>query len=203
LARSILKNPGGWVVSGRLARGHPLSHRWVWRNWCGSRRGFVLVASASRRRASVRSKPPPCRDRHARSALSAGGDRIPAHILPLDTPSPLSPALIQTTNAWLVSDGLTLVAVYAGNAGGHSSMGRFALVRQNLVLGTQRCDLVDLTGTGALTITRAPRGAAVETSAQRGDLRFRTASGVDGTLHLSGDTAQLASGPLVRRSGRC
>ena len=116
-------------------------------------------------------------------------DRIPAAMLPSDTPIPLSPQLIHVTNAWLVSDGKTLVAVYAGSAGNDATEGRFVIVRQNLEVGKQTQDVVNVHGSGAVSITDAPRGAAVEASAQRGRLGFRGAAGASGSLDLATDAA--------------
>jgi hypothetical protein len=84
-----------------------------------------------------------------------------------------------------VSNGKTLVAVYAGAAGDDSSVGRVVIVRQNLVAGTQGVQTVDAGQTGALTIAAAPLGAAVETSAQTGSLRLRTPGGRLLTLDLA------------------
>ena len=117
-------------------------------------------------------------------------DRIPAKLLGPDVPVPISPSLLQTTNGWLVSDGATLVAVYAGAAGNDPSQGRFVIIRQNLVRGVQTQDVVDAGRTGALTIVDAPAGAAVETSAQHGPIGFHGARGANGVLHLNGDTVQ-------------
>ena len=118
-------------------------------------------------------------------------DRIPAHMLGPDVPVPVSPELIQPTTAWLVSDGTTLLAVYAGAAGNDPEVGRFVLVRQNLVAGEQRLQTVDAGRTGAVSIVDAPSGAGVETSAQHGDLVFRGADGALGRLHLEGGTVTL------------
>lgn len=123
------------------------------------------------------------------------GDRIPPHILPNGTPPPLSPTLIRVKNAWLVSDGYTLVAVYAGTAGNDSSEGRFAVVRQNEVFGIQYGppDLVDIRKVRAVKIIGGPKGQAQETSAQHGQLRFSAANGAKGVLSLVGDRVHLDS----------
>lgn len=102
---------------------------------------------------------------------------IPAQMLGADVPVPIAPAALGVRNGWLVSDGKTLVAVYAGAAGDNPSIGRIAIVRQNLVVGKQTIKVVDAGQTGALTIGAAPLGKAVETSAQTGTLRLRTARG--------------------------
>lgn len=118
---------------------------------------------------------------------------IPAALMPGGSaPVPLSPALVRVRNGWIVSDGRTLVAVYAGAAGDDSRNGRFVIVRQNLVAGTQSQRVLSVNGTGALTIVRAPIGAAVERSAQWGSLGFRSANGRTGTLDLRLGRAALA-----------
>ena len=116
------------------------------------------------------------------AALMAGGS----------APVPVSPGLVRVENGWLVSDGRTLVAVYAGAAGDDARNGRFVIVRQNLVGGTQSQRVLSLAGTGALTIVRAPLGAGVEHSAQSGSLGFRSANGHTGTLDLRLERAALA-----------
>lgn len=115
-------------------------------------------------------------------------DRIPAQLLPADVPIPVGPDVIDVANAWLVSDGATLVAVYAGAAGDDAANGRFFIVRQNLVRGIQTVDAVDVRGAGRVELVDPPAGAAAETSAQRGDLAFRGPSGARGVLHLAHDT---------------
>jgi hypothetical protein len=114
-------------------------------------------------------------------------DRIPAQMLAADAPVPISPQVLQPTNAWLVSDGATLVAVYAGAAANKPSDGRFVIVRQNFAIGRQTEDTVDVAGAGLLKITSAPQGAGVETSAQRGKIRFRGSNGRAGVLDLATD----------------
>jgi hypothetical protein len=118
---------------------------------------------------------------------------IPAALVPGGSaPVPVSPALVRVRNSWLVSDGRTLVAVYAGAAGDDARNGRFVIVRQNLVAGTQSQRVLSLAGSGALTIVRAPLGTAVERSAQWGSLGFRVADGRTGTLDLRLGRAALA-----------
>src|SRR5689334_16914586 len=67
---------------------------------------------------------------------------IPAMILSPDTPVPVSPVLIRVTNGWVVCDAKTLVAVYAGRAGGGQERGRFVVIRQDWVRGEQTRDVV-------------------------------------------------------------
>jgi len=109
---------------------------------------------------------------------------IPGRMLGADAPVPIAPSILQVRNGWLVSNGKTLVAVYAGVAGNDSSVGRVVIVRQDLAAGEQTVRVVDGGRTGGLTITAAPLGGAVETSAQRGSLRLRAANGGFLTLDL-------------------
>ena len=102
-------------------------------------------------------------------------------------PVPVPPSLLRERNGWLVSDGKTLVAVYAGAAGGDPAVGRVVIVRQDLVAGTQTVGIVDAGPTGALTIAHAPLGSSVETSAQTGVIRLRTGTGRSITLDLGCD----------------
>jgi hypothetical protein len=92
---------------------------------------------------------------------------IPARLLGPDVPVPVSPALLRPRNGWLVSDGRTLVAVYAGAAGGDPALGRVVVVRQNLVAGEQKLETLDAGPTGPLTIV----------SAETGEIRLRAAGG--------------------------
>jgi sarcosine oxidase gamma subunit len=117
---------------------------------------------------------------------------IPGQMLGSDAPVPVAPSLLQEKNGWLVSNGRTLVAVYAGAAGGDSSTGRVVIVRQNLVSGRQTVATLDAGPTGALTIATAPLGASVETTAQSGGIHLRAAGGRSFTLDLG--TGRLGSG---------
>jgi hypothetical protein len=104
-------------------------------------------------------------------------DPIPGRMLGSNVPVPIRPSLLQVQNGWLVSDGRTLVAVYAGAAGNDPSVGRLVIVRQDLVAGRQTVRTLDAGATGALAITAAPLGSSVETSAQTGSIRLRTSGG--------------------------
>lgn len=117
---------------------------------------------------------------------------IPARMLGADAPVPTPPSLLRVRNGWLVSDGRTLVAVYAGAAGNTPSVGRLVIVRQDLVAGRQAVLTRDAGQTGALTIAAAPLGSSVETSAQTASIRVRTASGR--SLHLDLATETVGSG---------
>jgi hypothetical protein len=121
---------------------------------------------------------------HANAAPAVRLDRIPAHMLPSGTPVPVPPGLIHVSNDWLVSDGITLVAVYAGTDGTNPTVGRLVIVRQNARTGQQTVSVVNVPGAHALSIVNPPTGAAVETSAQTGDLHFKAANGSNGALHL-------------------
>jgi hypothetical protein len=125
---------------------------------------------------------------NANAAPAVSLDRIPAHMLPSGTPVPIPPGVIHVTNDWLVSDGTTLVAVYAGSAGTNPTTGRFVIVRQNAQTGRQTVSVVNVPGADALSIVSPPTGAAVETSAQTGTLHFKAANGSTGTLHLRNDS---------------
>jgi hypothetical protein len=136
------------------------------------------------------SLPPGGTESSARALVRIGPpDRIPAHMLGEDVPVPISPQVLEAGNAWLVSNGATLVAVYAGAAGDDRSEGRFVIVRQNLAAGTQTEDVVDVPGAGALAVDDAPRGESVETAAQHARLGFHGSSGKTGVLDLATDRA--------------
>jgi hypothetical protein len=117
---------------------------------------------------------------------------IPARMLGSGVPVPVSPSALRPRNGWLVSDGRTLVAVYAGAAGDDRSIGRVVVVRQNLVAGKQTIRTVDAKATGALTIAAAPLGRSVERSEQTARIHLRTAAGR--AFHLDLGTGTLSSG---------
>jgi hypothetical protein len=117
---------------------------------------------------------------------------IPGRMLGSDAPVPVAPSLLQEKNGWLVSNGKTLVAVYAGAAGGDPSTGRVVIVRQYLASGKQTVSTLDARGTGALTIATAPLGASVETTAQTGGIHLRTSGGR--LLALDLGAARLGNG---------
>jgi hypothetical protein len=117
---------------------------------------------------------------------------IPARMVSPGVPVPIAPSVLQMRNGWLVSDGSTLVAVYAGADGDDPSTGRLVIVRQDLVAGTQTVRTLDAGPTGALAITAAPLGSSVETSAQTGSILIRTSAGR--ALRLDLGTGTLGSG---------
>jgi hypothetical protein len=202
VAGQLRGNLARWRVSATLKPWSQLVHTWTWRNWCHSARQFVVKASLNGKQTSgnVLGRPL-CRDRHGKSRLvdsgsgtrliPLAGSRIPAHILSSDVPPPFSPTLIRNPTGWLVSDGWTLVAVYVGEAGDDPAVGRIGIIRQNLVFGFQTRDVVDAARTGTLQIAGAPEGAAVETSAQRGEIELSSTSGAVGVLHLADDSVEL------------
>jgi len=109
---------------------------------------------------------------------------------------PIQPAeLYPVTNSWRVSDHKTFTAVYAGANPDHHDTGRLVIFRQDFVHVKQTAQDVDVKGSGPVTITSAPTGHDVGSSAQQnGEIRFRGASGTTGTLHLSNDTVTVGSG---------
>ena len=113
---------------------------------------------------------------------------IPARMLDPAVPVPIPPSVLQMRNGWLVSDGNTLVAVYAGAAGDDPSAGRLVIVRQDLVAGKQTVSTLDAGPTGALAITAAPLGSSVETSAQTGSIHLATPGGRSLRLDLATGT---------------
>ena len=138
----------------------------------------------------LHSLPPGGDESSSRAPVPTGPPgHIPAHMLDADVPVPISPQVLEPGNAWLVSNGATLVAVYAGADARNPSTGRFVIVRQNLLAGVQTQKVVDVPGAGALAITDAPIGQGVETTAQRGRLAFHGASGKSGVLDLATELA--------------
>jgi hypothetical protein len=159
--------------------------------------GFALAASggsdekaaALQRLASVAST-----DSNTEPAVTPDSEPHPilARMLGSDVPVPISPTLLHVQNGWLVSDGRTLVAVYAGAAGNDPSVGRLVIVRQDLLAGRQTVRTLDVGQTGALAISAAPLGSSVEKSAQTASILLRTAGG--GMLHLDLATGTVGDG---------
>jgi hypothetical protein len=114
---------------------------------------------------------------------------IPAATLGSNAPAPVSASIITVTNGWIVSNGITLVAVYAGSAAGDPTQGRVVIVRQDFGSGAQTVKIVDAGATGPLTVMAgAPTGAAVETSALTGRIPLSTGRGPAIKLNLATDT---------------
>jgi hypothetical protein len=186
-------------------------HTWVWRNWCQpADQGEATVTFSASDGTAVTQRvadPPVCVNPDAPSTVADLGtgtkyvkrpsSRIPPHIVPKGSPPPIPYALIKVKNAWIVSDGYTLVAVYAGSPGEDPSVGRFAIVRQNAIFGIQYAppDLVDVGRVGALEIARAPHGRSRETTAQRGRIAFVSKNGTKGILDLTDDRVRITERP--------
>jgi hypothetical protein len=110
-------------------------------------------------------------------------DALPGHLVGPDVPVPVSPVVLVPSNGWIAAHGRTLVAVYAGEAGDGSGAGRFVIVRQDRLGGTQGQQIVDVARSGPLSIVGAEAGRA---------LGFRTRSGRAGELDLEHGIATLA-----------
>lgn len=122
-------------------------------------------------------------------------DPVPARMLGPGIAPPISPALLRTTNGWVTSDGKNLTAVYAGAAGNDASIGRFVVIRQDLDTGDQTQDSVGVGKTGAVTISSAPLGSAVETSGQAARLSFTSTHAWTGTIDLGANDALDVNAP--------
>lgn len=114
----------------------------------------------------------------------------PARMLDQQACEFISPEVFVPTNGWRVGNRIRSTIVCAGAAGvDDESTGRFVLLRINDRWGTQRLTHIDVPDAGTLTITEAPLGREVVTSAQRrGLLHFTGERGVSGTLRLSDDS---------------
>ena len=190
-------------------------HSWVWRNWCDTKAsGHGPVHRPERsdgrpehRRCADLREPRRAIDRRrsrngdeVREARTGAASRRTSSAK--GSPPPIHYALINPKNGWLVSDGYTLVAVYAGSPGEDPSLGRFAIVRQNVIFGVQYDppDIVDVGRVGAIKITRAPRGRSRETSAQTGRIAFVSANGTKGVPRPDGPIASAITHALTRAS---
>jgi hypothetical protein len=124
---------------------------------------------------------------------------VPARIVPHPDSIFSDEVMYPVTNGWMTSTHRNTTIVDAGGDPIHHTTGLFGIFRGNNVHVTQREDLVKVPGTGPVTITRAPLGAAVEVSAQRrGILYFTSKSGITGTLDLSTDTVTLSTGAVIK-----
>lgn len=100
--------------------------------------------------------------------------------------------LSPNTGGWAVASHARNTYVEAGADANHPSDGMFSITRTSYIHGTQSGDVVRVAGSGALTITKAPLGRKIVVSAQkRGNLEFKSRSGITGTLHLKDDTVTL------------
>lgn len=126
---------------------------------------------------------------------------IPARMLGPEAPVPIPPSVLRVRNAWLVSDGRTLVAVYAGAAGNDPARGRLVIVRQDLVAGRQTLRTIDCGPIGPLEIRAAPLGVSAERAAQAGSIALRASSGARLRLDVGADRLRRQCPlPLTRPS---
>jgi hypothetical protein len=198
-----------WTVTSVRRPWTGIAHTWVWRNWCTADQGNATVefhAPGERTTRQTISKPPACVSPGAPSTVADVGtgtkyvkrqERFQPHILPKRAPPALHHEVLAVKNGWLVSDGYTLVAVYAGSPGIDPSIGRFGIIRQSAIFGVQYDppDLIDVGKVGALKITDARRGRSRETTAQYGRLSFVAANGTKGVIELTGDHIRITSRP--------
>lgn len=205
-----IKGAGGvvatarWPVRARLDPWSSVEHTWAWRNWCTGAEGNATVVFSVPSGRNVREQidsPPACSTPDAPTTVADVGtgptyvklplQRFRPHILAKRVPPPVPGALITVRNGWLVSDGYTLVAVYAGSAANDHSRGLFVVVRQNEIFGVQYypLDAVSPGKTGPLEITKTRWGN--ETSAQHGRLAFVSTDGARGVLELRGDHVRI------------
>jgi hypothetical protein len=73
LVRRVRGNPGLLSVDERLAPAKPVVRDWIWRNWCGARERFRLVARVGTSTARVGTSAPACASRAAPSTLRRFG----------------------------------------------------------------------------------------------------------------------------------
>ena len=110
---------------------------------------------------------------------------------------PSDAVMFPIVNAWAVADHRTEVDVYAGAVSPVQGRrdrgdGLFVINSYSFLPLRQTQKHVVVSGAGALRIIRAPQGLGVVTSAQRdGNLRFMSARGIHGTLHLATDTVTI------------
>lgn len=113
---------------------------------------------------------------------------IPGRYLPKMRQGPFSPGMLKFSRAWQVSNGRTVVAVYAGVNPAQASEGRIIIFRQDVLAGTESQVMINVAGSGALTITKAPLGVKAERSGETGELTLRSANGVTYMLHLAANS---------------
>lgn len=123
---------------------------------------------------------------HLRKAIE------PARVL--DDPDPFASGavMLPLNNEWLVADHRSLTAVDAGGDPYESSTGVLFIYREDFLEVTQTADTLRVKGSGPVTITQAPLGADVVTSAQAsGKITFTGDRGVEGVLNLSDDSIRI------------
>lgn len=208
--RGVSGNPMVTKIGGELKQWDEFVHTWAWENWCGPRRhrATVTIAGLGKTYRYRLRKLPRCRNprapsrlvslktrRDARSFPPEPGFETPAYFVPPSVPPIPSPSLIRVQNRWQVSDGRSVMDVYAGEEGDDPARGMFFIVRTYLPFGFQDWTAVMVPGrTRAVKITEAPLGKAVETSAQRARLGFSSKSGATGTFDLVGLRVMVSGG---------
>jgi hypothetical protein len=111
----------------------------------------------------------------------------------------ITTAVLFTENAWIAGDCHGRTIVYAGSAGWKGSMGLAVIARFGRGSNQLGGGFIAVPDSGPLRITRAPAGPKVVTSAQRrGEIQFRSARGISGTIHLRDDSATLSTGDVIR-----
>jgi hypothetical protein len=116
----------------------------------------------------------------------------PGKLIPDPDPIVSSEVMLLIESGWHVGNHWGYTLVNAGQATGDRSKGLFAISRYRVHNDSLKLDLVNVPGAGAVRITKAPVGGSVVTWAQRrGNLQFKSKSGITGTLHLKDDAVTL------------
>jgi hypothetical protein len=205
-----VRGPGGgvaaravWRVNAVLQPWDAAVHTWAWRNWCikGGNPRIDFADASGRHLGQIVPHPPRCTNAHAQTSVAILGDGTKYHprtgdviaprFLTDSDPPPVNSDVISIENGMVVSDGYTLVVVYAGNPKNDASIGRLVVIRQNLLFGIAYSppDVIDVGKVGRLKIRTLPKGGA--RSAQRAEVGFVAKDGTHGVLDLRGDTAHL------------
>jgi hypothetical protein len=99
------------------------------------------------------------------------------------------------TNGWRAGSHEQFTEVDAGGLAGNPALGAFAIFRHDFLTAAQKATVVEVQGSGAVRITRAPLGSGVVESAQRnGVIHFAGSRGVRGTLDLSDNSISIRGG---------
>jgi hypothetical protein len=123
------------------------------------------------------------------SKPKAHRDPLPAVIAKDIGPWFSSDTIWPITNSWATADRRSYTAVQAGVDPYDKSRGVLAIFRQG---AGRKGDVLHVSGSGPLRITRGPLGRSVETWAQKhGNIQFTSTHGVTGTLHLKNDSVTL------------
>ncbi len=128
------------------------------------------------------------------------GHTLPAKILGNNAAGTTTEILLPV-NVWSVGDCQQVTEVEVGAAGWHASSG---VVVINRIRGSHALDglYIVIPDSGAVKITDAPLGPKVVTSAQQGELQFKSKRGLTGTVNLSDDTATLSTGAVIQPTKR-